>query len=260
MFRNKKKIRLPRFGEGGLGYICPMNPVFLKAEWRKLILANYAFDRNILKKYLPAKTEFDSWNGTDYVSLVGFLFKNATVKGVAVPFHTTFEEVNLRFYVRFYENGEWKRGVVFVKEIVPKKIIASVANKLFKEHYIACKMNHLWEEFGDRFNVWYSWKNKKVQNIISVKAENIALEIPVGSCEEFITEHYYGYSKFNGQKTGEYKVEHPRWKVYPVTDHYIQCDFETNYGEDFKSLTGMIPDSVYLAEGSEIKVHKKVFK
>ena len=236
-----------------------MKSVFLTAEWRKLILANYEFDRTILQKYLPAKTEFDSWNGIDYVSLVGFLFKNTKLKGVPVPLHTTFEEVNLRFYVRFKENGEWKRGVVFIKEIVPKRMIAYVANKVYKEHYVACKMNHKWEELGNNLNVWYSWKNQKVQNIISVKAENKKLDIAKDSGEEFITEHYYGYSKFNEHKTGEYKVEHPKWQVYPVTDHYIQCDFEHNYGNDFKSLTGMKPASVYLAEGSEIKVHNKVF-
>jgi uncharacterized protein YqjF (DUF2071 family) len=252
-------------------YICPMNTVFLKAEWRNLILANYEFDRAILKKYLPAKTEFDSWNGKDYVSLVGFLFKNTRLKGIAVPFHTTFEEVNLRFYVRYKENGEWKRGVVFVKEIVPKSMIALVANKLYKEHYSSCPMNHKWEEKGDTINISYSWENKDVRhceersnlfqysNGISVKAENKKLEIPVGSGEEFITEHYHGYSKFDEQKTGEYKVEHPRWKIYPVMEYNIVCDFEKNYGSDFKSLTGMKPNSVYLAEGSGIKVYNKVF-
>ncbi len=245
-----------------------MNPVFLKAEWRNLILANYEFDRAILKKYLPAKTEFDSWNGKDYVSLVGFLFKNTRVRGIAVPFHTTFEEVNLRFYVRYNENGIWKRGVVFVREIVPKSIIAFIANTLYKEHYISCQMSHEWvlseKEKGESekyntINIGYSWKNKNLENSISVKAENKTLEIPVGSGEEFITEHYYGYSKFDEGKTGEYKVEHPRWKVYPVKEYNIVCDFEKNYGSDFKSLAGMKPDTVYLAEGSEIKVYNKVF-
>ncbi len=246
-----------------------MNSVFLKAEWRKLILANYEFNRTILQKYLPAKTEFDSWGGKDYVSLVGFLFKNTRVKGIAFPFHTTFEEVNLRFYVRYKENNEWKRGVVFIKEIVPKRMIAWVANTLYKEHYKSCKMNHSWEEKDDMMNVNYCWENKSVlrkiasqshamTNIISVQAENKMLEIPTGSGEEFITEHYYGYSKFDEKITGEYKVEHPRWMVYPVKEYNIQCDFEKNYGSDFKSLTGMKPNSVYLAEGSEISVHGKV--
>jgi hypothetical protein len=171
---------------------------------------------------------------------------------------------------------------VFIKEIVPKSIIAWIANTLYKEHYIACKMNHKWEfrekekgerEKDDTLNVSYSWENPHVRhcgaprsnlfqysNGISVEVENKKLEIAVGSGEEFITEHYYGYSKFDEKITGEYKVEHPRWMVYPVMDYTIKCDFGKNYGSDFKSLTGMKPNSVYLAEGSEIKVHGKVMK
>lgn len=240
-----------------------MNSVFLKAEWRNLILANYKFERSILKKYLPAKTEFDSWNGKDYVSLVGFLFKNTRVKGLVIPFHTTFEEVNLRFYVRFKENGEWRRGVVFIREIVPKRMITFVANTLYHENYVTRQMSHRWEpseksEECGTIDVSYSWKNKNIENMISVKAKNKLLEIAAGSGEDFITEHYYGYTKFDVNTTAEYKVEHPHWKVYPVLEYNIKCDFEKNYGSDFKSLTGMKPDSVYLAEGSEIKVHTKV--
>lgn len=237
-----------------------MNKAFLKAEWRNLILANYEFDRSILKKYLPAKTEFDSWNGIDYVSLVGFLFKNTRVKGMAIPFHTTFEEVNLRFYVRYKENTEWRRGVVFIKEIVPKSMIAFIANTLYREHYISCNMSHQWKEQGDVFNLSYNWKNKNTENSISVNAENQTLEIAANSGEEFITEHYYGYSKFDAKRTSEYKVEHPRWKIHPVKDYSIVCDFEKNYGSEFSALTAMKPNSVYLAEGSEIKVFDKVLK
>jgi len=152
------------------------------------------------------------------------------------------------------------RRWIFTKEIVPKSIIAWIANTLYKEHYISCKMSHEWEKKDDSLNVKYSWKNKNSENIISVKAENKKVEIPVASGEEFITEHYYGYSKMDEKITGEYKVEHPRWKVYPVLEYKIECDFEKNYGSDFKSLTGKKPNSVYLAEGSEIKVHNKVVK
>jgi len=94
---------------------------FLKAEWKNLALFNYEIDAEILEKYLPAGTEIDIWNNKCYVSLVGFMFKNTKVLGVKIPFHVDFEEVNMRFYVKRFESDEWKRGVVFIKEIVPKK-------------------------------------------------------------------------------------------------------------------------------------------
>jgi uncharacterized protein YqjF (DUF2071 family) len=80
---------------------------FLNAEWRKLAIANYVIDPATLANYLPAGTELDLWEGKYYVSLVGFMFKNTKLLGIKIPFHVNFEEVNLRFYVKRFENGMW---------------------------------------------------------------------------------------------------------------------------------------------------------
>ena len=117
---------------------------FLQAEWRKLAIANYAVDRKILREYLPNKTEIDLWNGICYVSLVGFMFQNTRVLGIPIPYHINFEEVNLRFYVRHKSQGEWRRGVVFIKEIVSKPALTFVANNLYKEKYETMPVNHIW--------------------------------------------------------------------------------------------------------------------
>src|SRR5262249_31152496 len=121
-----------------------MAGTFLKAEWRKLAMANYAIDKNILTPSIPAKTELDLWNDTCYVSLVGFMFLNTSIKGFKIPFHINFEEVNLRFYVRYQDGTEWKRGVVFIKEIVPKPALTFVANTAYGEHYETMRMDHSW--------------------------------------------------------------------------------------------------------------------
>ena len=131
---------------------------FLKAEWRKLAIANYEVQPSLLSKYLPSNTELDLWEGKCYVSLVGFMFENTRLLGIPIPFHRHFEEVNLRFYVRYCDNGEWKRGVVFIKEIVPKTALTFVANQLYKEHYKTMKMSHLWEQKSDHLLVKYAWK------------------------------------------------------------------------------------------------------
>ena len=89
-----------------------MASTFLSASWRNLVMANYIVDPSLLKSYLPCQTELDSFNGEHYLSLVAFLFDKVKIRGIAFPFHTSFEEVNLRFYVRYKESGAWKRGVV----------------------------------------------------------------------------------------------------------------------------------------------------
>lgn len=93
-------------------------PVFLTAQWRKLIMANYLISPQILEKYLPPHTQLDSYNGKHYVSLIGFMFMDTRIKGFKIPFHINFEEVNLRFYVKYKDDGVWKRGAVFISEVV----------------------------------------------------------------------------------------------------------------------------------------------
>ena len=235
-----------------------MGMPFLSAEWRKLVLANYEVKAEVLAPYLPFGTELDYWQNKCYVSLVGFMFLNTKVKGISVPGHINFEEVNLRFYVkRIAENGEVKRGVVFIKEIVPKPMITFVANNLFKEHYETLAMNHLWEENDETRIVKYVWYKDLGENSIVVEANKELEDVLPNSKAFFITEHYWGYSKGKGLTSNEYEVKHPSWKVYPVKKAAISVDFGLTYGHEFEFLNGKRPASVMLAEGSEISVGNK---
>ncbi|WP_316636386.1 DUF2071 domain-containing protein [uncultured Flavobacterium sp.] len=230
---------------------------FLKAEWRNLALFNYEVDPKILEKYVPAGTEIDIWNNKCYVSLVGFMFKNTKILGLKVPFHINFEEVNLRFYVKRFENGEWKRGVVFIKEIVPKKAITFIANTLYQEHYETQKMKHEIIE-NENTNIFiYQLKNDKKWNTIRLETKNVLTEIEVDSEAEFITEHYFGYTKIDEETTFEYEVMHPRWEQLEVLNHNIEIDFKKTYGSDFGFLQTQKPTSVFLAKGSKITVKNK---
>jgi uncharacterized protein YqjF (DUF2071 family) len=232
-----------------------MARVFLTAEWRKLAMANYSVDPALLQRYLPYKTELDMWNNVCYVSLVGFMFINTKLLGFRIPFHSTFEEVNLRFYVRYKDITGWKRGVVFIKEIVPKHALTFVANTIYKENYETMPMKHRWEIDDNHLTVEYQWKLKE-WNSLEVQCTKDAIAIAEGSEEEFITEHYWGYTKISQQRTSEYGVEHPRWKVYPVKNYAIHVGFGGVYGEQFGFLKNETPASVFLAEGSEIVVRE----
>jgi uncharacterized protein len=235
-----------------------MTKPFLIAEWRKLVLANYEVNPAVLTNYLPYGTELDLWENKCLVSLVGFMFINTTVKGFKVPGHVNFEEVNLRFYVKHTTpSGEMKRGVVFIKEIVPKPIITLVANKVFKEHYETLPMSHIWDENENSIAVQYTWYKRQRENSIIVEAVNEAKTMSINSKEYFITEHYWGYSKGKKGCTNEYEVKHPSWQVYPVKKAAINVDFKMTYGDEFEFLNNQSPLSVMLAEGSEISVGNK---
>ena len=232
---------------------------FIKAAWRKLIMVNYEIDPKILEKYVPAGTEIDFFEGKCYVSLVGFMFLNTRLLGLKIPFHKNFEEVNLRFYVKRKVENEIKRGVVFIKEIVPKPALTFVANTVYKENYVTLPMSHKWEEINDELKIKYAWKLNKNLNFMQVITNKDSIEIEKNSKIEFIAEHYWGYSKVNENETTEYEVKHPKWKYYPVKEYTISVDFASNYSSGF--FKNKKPNSVMLLEGSEVSVeNKKIIK
>lgn len=234
---------------------------FLTAEWRKLAFANYEVSPEMLLPYLPFGTELDLWNGRCYVSLIGFMFQETRLKGIKIPFHVNFEEVNLRFYVKRWSGSEWRRGVVFIKEIVPKPAIAFVANTLYNESYQALSMKHSWVSDPETLSVDYSWKKRGQWQNFGMTTDSKPKEIPAGSETEFITEHYWGYAKTSDTKTTEYEVTHPRWLAYEVRDLRLDVDFALTYGPEFRFLNEQEPVSLMLAEGSEITIEgKRVIK
>ncbi|MVM33507.1 DUF2071 domain-containing protein [Spirosoma sp. HMF4905] len=232
-----------------------MATTFLTAEWRNLIFANYVLDRRVLDPLLPYGTELDEFNGICYGSLVGFYFQNVKLFGnVSVPFHRQFEEFNLRFYVRRKSPTGWKRGVVFVKELVPKFAISLVANTLYGEPYETHPMRHRWDIQEKVQYIDYEWEVDSNWNHIRVSADRTGHPLVPESEEAFITEHYWGYTKRGNGRTSEYEVVHPPWNIYPVKTYDVRCDVATLYGADFAPFFDHPPASVFLADGSAVEV------
>jgi uncharacterized protein YqjF (DUF2071 family) len=233
--------------------------IFLTAEWRYLAMLNYEIEPTALAPFIPAGTELDFWNGKTFVSLVGFLFQNTRVSGIPIPFHRHFEEVNLRLYVRRKANDGWRRGVVFIKELVPRKAIAFVARKFYNENYLALPMSHRIEKFQEEMkSASYFWQFNGLKNHLKVIACGKAQPLADGSLQEFITEHYWGYAVQRDGSTMEYQVEHPRWRIWEVQAAEFNCDVAALYGESFCKFLNQPPSFVFLANGSEVKVHKGV--
>jgi uncharacterized protein YqjF (DUF2071 family) len=215
-------------------------------------MANYEIDPSLLADRVPPGTELDLHDGKCFVSLVGFMFLDTRVMNFLIPFHVNFEEVNLRFYVRRETDDEVRRGVVFIKEIVPRFAIAQVARTIYGEPY------ECWEMSNERddVHVEYSWEKAGCKNSLKIKrgaSQGVPAEDSHGS---FIIEHYWGYTKRGPNRTDEYKVEHPKWELFPAEDVQINVDFAGTYGEEFAFLKTLQPYSVVLANGSEVAVYK----
>ncbi len=230
-------------------------PLFLKAEWKNLLMVNYQVDPLILKPFLPPGTELDLWQGKALVSMVGFMFLNTSVLGVRWPFHINFEEVNLRFYVRHFDGSVWKRGAVFVSEIVPKPIIAFFANTLYKEHYSAMPMRHSVVQEDEGFTRYlYEWKKRGNWNKLGATVANDFADIKPGTEEEFIFEHYWGYNTLNPNTTMQYQVEHISWQTATCSNYIFEAEIAALYGKAFEPFLSAKPHSVFFAKGSRIGV------
>ena len=238
-------------------------PIFLSAEWRHLLLMNFEVDPAILASRLPAGTELDLFGGKCYVSLVGFMFLHTRLAGrIPIPFHTNFEEINLRFYVKRTVNGEQRRGVCFVKEIVPRMAVALVARVLYGENYVSRPMSHLLDLENSALRlkgrVVYSWLEGVRKNHIAAACNGKPFYPDAGSEPHFIIEHYYGYAKDRKGQTVEYRVEHPEWRIMHAADARVDVDVENVYGTEFVPYLSKPPASVFVAEGSPIVVRKGV--
>ena len=218
-------------------------------------MLNFAVDPAALKPFVPVGTELDYCAGETFISVVGFLFLNTCVLGIPVPFHRDFEEVNLRFYVKRQSVEGWRRGVVFVGEIVPRRAIATVARVFYGERYSALPMRHSIFDDDGKVEVDYGWRRGKKWEGLSMTATGAAQAVAGGSHEEFITEHYWGYTA--GKKTSEYRVEHPRWKVWPAATAKFEASVATLYGEQFVAPLSATPVSKFIAEGSHVRVWRK---
>jgi uncharacterized protein YqjF (DUF2071 family) len=228
---------------------------FLKAKWTNLLMINYEVDPAILQPHLPPGTVLDTWEGKTLVSMVGFLFQDTRMLGIKWPFHVNFEEINLRFYVRYFDGQEWKRGAVFISEIVPKYMIAFIANTLYNEHYMAVPTRHsITPVDAEHTRFMYEWKYKGQWNQLGGTVNNQRQPIAAGSAEEFIFEHYWGYNKITDTQTIEYQVEHISWQIGEVKDFVFDVDIKGLYGAGFEPYLKAQPQSMFFADGSDIIV------
>jgi uncharacterized protein len=229
----------------------PTPGVFLTAEWRWLVMLNYEVKPALLKPRVPEGTELDNWNGRTFVSVVGFRFLKTRLFGVPVPFHRDFDEVNLRFYVRRRAADGWRRGVVFVREFVPRAALAAVARLAYGEPYKAVSMRHSVEP--ERGRVSYEWRYGGQWCALRTGFGGDCRLARESSLEAFLVEHYWGYTARRGGGSNEYRVEHTPWKLWAGTSPSLQCNLEV-YGPDFVGPLSESPETAFVAEGSAVTV------
>lgn len=231
-------------------------PAFLTAEWRHLALLTFEADPTLLRPFVPRGTELDTHNGRPLISLVGFRFLRARVLGCRVPLHQDFDEVNLRLYVRREVGGELRRGVTFIREIVPRRLIALVARLAYNEPYIALPMHSDVPTGGTPSRVRYTWRISGGWQHLAVTAQGFPVLRDGHEDVRFITDHEWGYSRQRDGSTLEYRVEHQPWRVWIGAQPEVRGDLGVLYGAALGDAIARAPASALFAEGSRVTVFR----
>ncbi len=232
----------------------PHDKVFLSAHWSNLLMLQWRVPEELLRPHLGPGIELDTFEGATYVSVVGLRFDRTKLLGIGIPFHQSFTEVNLRFYVRREAPDGIRRGVVFISELVPRFWIATIARLFYNEKYRAIPMRHAISNESSSYRWMYGWRAGGRQHRIEASAVGNPTAMAAGSREEFIAEHYWGYSKQRDGSVFEYRVRHPSWKVWSLTD--LACDWSPSetYGSALGEILRSQPEFAFVADGSDVTV------
>lgn len=230
--------------------------IFLSTQWRDLLMLNYEIDPALLLPFVPRGTELDSFEGTTYVSLVGLRFARTKIFGlISVPFHSDFDEVNLRFYVRRREGREIRRGVMFIREIVSLPAVTFLARMAYAENYRTLPLRHSIDLNDSGGSIEYSWELKRQRFRLHGQTNGDPSRAAGGSLEQFISEHYWGYSRRRDGGSLEYHVAHEPWRIWRAPSATFEGDGAALYGSDFGSVLSRPPRSAFIADGSPVLVY-----
>lgn len=227
----------------------PRKP-FLTAQWRNLLVVTYPVADERLAGLVPAGVELDHLEGRARVSLVAFEFARTRVYGLPIPGHIRFPEINLRFYVRSGAD----RGIVFIREFVPRRAVSAVARARYNEPYVRIPMRSAAEPaVGDRLRISHVFGRPASR--IAAEADRQGTPPTEQSAEYWLTHHLFGFGQTRRGQGRQYRVEHPVWPLHPVRALTLDVDFAGLYGTEWAFLGDAEPGHVTFAAGSEVAVY-----
>jgi uncharacterized protein YqjF (DUF2071 family) len=224
---------------------------FLTAQWRDVVGFTYACEEERLARYVPEGTVIDQLAGVPRVSLVAFEFRRTRVLGVPVPGCVRFPEINLRFYVR--HRGE--RAVVFIRELVPRWPVATVAKVRYNEPYQRVPMTCATtvDPAAGTTTVRHRFAKRSSLEVTAT----LAATPPAPDSDAFwLTDHALGVGTRRDGKAMLYRVAHPVWALHEVLETRLDVDFAAVYGPEWAWLADATPSHVTFASGSAVTVSR----
>jgi uncharacterized protein YqjF (DUF2071 family) len=226
---------------------------FLTARWEHLLNVTWRVPPALLAPHVPRGVTLDVQEGHAFASLVAFDFLDTRVLGVPWPGFRNFPELNLRFYVK---QGE-ERGVVFLREFVPQRLVAAMARATYNEPYRAAPMHSRFEAQGDAVHwmLGISWGGR--EHSVAVRAREPRTVPTADSVTHYFKEHQWGFGRGHLGTTHVYQVVHPVWATWPVEEVTLDVDYARLYGRAWAFLADAEPVSTSFSVGSPVAVHPR---
>ncbi len=220
---------------------------FLTARWANLVLLTFEAPAKLVRAALHRELEPDRWSGCTHVSLVAFDFRDTRVMGCLVPGLENFPEINLRTYARHQDD----RGVIFLRELVPSRLVATVARWRYNEPYQVLAMRSSTRSGDGLVTVTHRFGAYRLRAVGSITSS----VPPDSSVEHHFKEHTWGFGTTRSGRLLRYRVEHPEWAIRELRDVDYDIDFRALYGNRWGFLNERTPVSTIFAVGSEVRVY-----
>ena len=229
---------------------------FLTAHERYIAMLSYRADPALVKPYIPTEVELDLYGGEMFLSLVAFLSLETRLPLFSNLKQTNFERIDLRFNVRRKSADTWRRGISFVRRILPKAVASGMARAFPTEIASGSPLKSDIVDCDNTINVNYSWKCATKWRSLQMCAAGTPRAIPAGTFEDYLLERNWYFGEFR-RGCSEYRVERPRWRVWEVSCANLDHDINKLFPEEFAQLLSRPPALQLLAEGSHVQLWRK---
>ena len=204
-----------------------------------------------MRAQLAPGVEPDRWNGKTHASLVALEMRDVRVRGWRIPGFTAHPQVNFRVYARHRAHP----AVVFVRELVPSRIIAAIGRLRYGEPFQTARISTRVMEGTADLTVEYRFGPGAARYRVGVLAARDGAIPAATTFEHYLKERTHGCRTDRQGRVGTFRVEHPRWAVRKVMSVDYAVDFAALYGPQWDVLNHSRPVSTILAVGSNVSVY-----
>jgi hypothetical protein len=192
--------------------------------WRDLLFAHWTVAPEVVGARLPDRLAVDTFERDAYLGVVPF---RMGIGPAGLPFRLTFDELNLRTYVRGPDGG---RGVYFFNLDADDRLGVAAARRLFRLPYYRAETSVRREGGEVRFRSRRTHPDAPPARFDATYGPDGPSFTPEpGSLEAFLVERYRFYAVDDRRRVYRGDIDHGPWSLRPARAEFAENTlFEAN--------------------------------